>query len=70
VPKPLNLTPREQAVLDAICEFGQTDLVARKLGISKRTVEIYISRAMAANKYPNRLMLALARDRELRSKRS
>jgi len=70
VPKPLKLTPREQAVLDAICELGQTDLVARKLDISPRTVEIYISRAMAANKYPNRLMLALTRDRELRSKRS
>jgi DNA-binding NarL/FixJ family response regulator len=70
VPKPLKLTPREQAVLDAICELGQTDLVARKLDISPRTVEIYISRAMSTNKYPNRLMLALARDRELRSKRS
>jgi DNA-binding CsgD family transcriptional regulator len=70
VPKPLKLTPREQAVLDAICELGQTDLVARKLDISPRTVEIYISRAMATNKYPNRLMLALTRDRELRSKRS
>ena len=70
MPKPLKLTPREQAVLDAICELGQTDLVARKLDISPRTVEIYISRAMAANKYPNRLMLALTRDRELRSKRS
>ncbi len=68
--KPLKLTPREQAVLDAICEFGQTDLVARKLGITTRTVETHVSRAMAANKYPNRLMLALARDRELRSKRS
>ena len=68
--KPLKLTPREQAVLDAICELGQTDLVARKLDISPRTVEIYISRAMSTNKYPNRLMLALARDRELRSKRS
>ncbi len=70
MPKPLKLTPREQAVLDAICELGQTDLVARKLDISPRTVEIYISRAMSTNKYPNRLMLALARDRELRSKRS
>lgn len=68
--KPLTLTPREQRVLDAICELGQTDLVARKLGVSPRTVEVYISRAMAANRYPNRLMLALARDRELRSKRS
>jgi DNA-binding NarL/FixJ family response regulator len=70
VPKPLKLTPREQAVLDAICELGQTDLVARKLDISPRTVEVYVSRIMAANGYPNRLMLALTRDRELRSKRS
>ncbi len=70
MPKPLKLTPREQAVLDAICELGQTDLVARKLGLSPRTVEVYVSRIMAANGYPNRLMLALTRDRELRSKRS
>lgn len=70
MPKPLKLTPREQAVLDAICELGQTDLVARKLDISPRTVEVYVSRIMAANGYPNRLMLALTRDRELRSKRS
>ncbi len=66
MPKPLKLTLREQAVLDAICELGQTDLVARKLGITTRTVEAYVSRIMAANGYPNRLMLALTRDRELR----
>jgi DNA-binding CsgD family transcriptional regulator len=70
MPKKLILSPREEQILDAICELGQTDLVARKLGLSPRTVEIYISRAMSTNKYPNRLMLALARDRELRSKRS
>lgn len=70
MPKPLNLTPREQKTLDTLCELGQTDLVARKLNISPRTVEAHIRHAMAANKYPNRLMLALARDRELRSKRN
>jgi DNA-binding CsgD family transcriptional regulator len=67
MPKALSLTPREQSILDALCELGQTDLVARKLGLSPRTVGIYISRAMAANKYPNRLMLALAWDRENRN---
>jgi DNA-binding CsgD family transcriptional regulator len=66
MPKKLILSPREEQILNAICELGQTDLVARKLDISPRTVEIYISRAMSTNKYPNRLMLALARDRELR----
>ena len=70
MPKKLILSPREEQILNAICELGQTDLVARKLDISPRTVEVYVSRIMAANGYPNRLMLALARDRELRSKRS
>jgi hypothetical protein len=55
-------------MLDALCELGETDLVARKLRMSPRTVGTYISRIMAANNYPNRLMLALARDRENRSK--
>ena len=66
MPKKLILSPREEQILNAICELGQTDLVARKLDISPRTVEVYVSRIMAANGYPNRLMLALARDRELR----
>ncbi len=70
MPKALALNDRQAQVLDAICELGQTDLVARKLNISPRTVESHLRHAMAANHYPNRLTLALARDRELRSKRS
>ena len=64
--KKLILTPRQARVIDALCELGQTDLVARKLGISTRSVEHYIHQALKANKYPNRLMLALAWDREHR----
>jgi DNA-binding NarL/FixJ family response regulator len=67
MPKPLILTKREAELLDALCELGETDLVARKLGLTQRTVGVYISRIISTNKYPNRLTLALARDRELRS---
>jgi DNA-binding CsgD family transcriptional regulator len=67
MPKKLILTERQAQALDAIVELGQTDLAARKLGLSIKTIEAYVSRAMIANKYPNRLTLAIARDRELRS---
>jgi len=53
-------------VLDALCEFGQTDLVARKLRLSPRTIEAYVTRIMAASGYPNRLTLVLAWDRARR----
>lgn len=53
-------------VLDALCDYGQTDLVARKLRISPRTVEGYVTRIMAASGYPNRLTLVLAWDRARR----
>ncbi len=66
--KKINATPTQARVLDALCEFGQTDLVARKLRISPRTVEGYVSRAMASSGYPNRLMLVLAWDRMKRGK--
>lgn len=69
MPKLLKLSEHEARVLDALCELGETDLVARKLRLSKRTVSIYINRIMAANKYPNRLMLALARERENRARK-
>ena len=68
MPKPLKLSEHEARVLDALCELGETDLVARKLRLSPKTVGTYISRIMAANNYPNRLMLALARDRENRAR--
>ena len=66
MPKALILTKSQARVLDALCEFGETDLVARKLGLSEKTVTVYISRSLVANQYPNRLMLALAWDREKR----
>ncbi len=65
--KKLILTKRQAEVLDALCELGETDLVAHKLKLSQRSVATYIIRALAANKHPNRLTLALARDRELRN---
>ena len=67
MPKKLILTDRQAQALDAIVELGQTDLVARKLGLSTKTIETYVRRAMITNKYPNRLTLAIARDRENRA---
>lgn len=67
MPKPLILTEAQARVLDALCELGETDLVARKLKLSPRTVGVYINRIMQVNKYPNRVTLALARDRENRA---
>lgn len=66
MPKPLMLTDAQARVLDALCELGETDLVARKLKLSQRTVGVYINRIMRTNQYPNRLMLALAWDRQKR----
>jgi DNA-binding NarL/FixJ family response regulator len=64
MPTPLILTEAQARVLDALCELGETDLVARKLKLSQRTVGVYINRIMRTNQYPNRLMLALAWDRQ------
>ena len=66
MPKALILTRREAEVLDAFCDLGETDLVARKLGVTERSVATYIARIMKKNMYPNRLMLVLAKDRENR----
>ena len=57
----IKTTPTQARVLDALCE-----LVARKLRISPRTVEVYVSRILAASGYPNRLTLVLAWDRARR----
>lgn len=65
--KPIIATPRQAAVLDALCELGQTDLVAYALRVKPRTVDEYVIRLMRQNKYPNRLTLVLAWDRERRS---
>lgn len=66
MPKALTLTKSQARVLDALCELGETDLVARKLGLTEKTVTVYISTILRKNQYPNRLMLALAWDREKR----
>lgn len=62
----LNVTPSEAKLLDALCELGETDLVARKTGLTERTVEVYLARLIKKLGYPNRLTLALAWDREHR----
>ncbi len=64
--KTLLITFRESQVLDALCDLGQTNLVAERLGISHRTVEAHIQRMMRENGLPNRLTLALAWDRHKR----
>jgi DNA-binding NarL/FixJ family response regulator len=64
--KKLNVTPSEAKLLDALCELGQTDLVARKTGLTERTVGVYLARLIKKLGYPNRLTLALAWDRERR----
>jgi hypothetical protein len=65
--KKLNVTPSEAKLLNALCELGQTDLVARKTGWAERTVEAYLARLIKKLGYPNRLTLALAWDREHRN---
>ena len=62
----LNVTPNEAKLLDALCELGETDLVARRTGWTERTVEVYLARLIKKLGYPNRLTLALAWDREHR----
>ena len=64
--KKLNVTPSEANLLDALCELGETDLVARKTGFAERTVEAYLGRLIKKLGYPNRLTLALAWDRQTR----
>lgn len=66
----ISVSIRESQVLDALCELGETDLVARKLNISMRTVERHINTMMARNKYPNRLTIVLAWDRMRRGHES
>ena len=64
----LVVTPRQAQVLDELCEYGETDLVAYRLKISKRSVMTYLSAIMEKNGHPNRLTLALAWDRQKRGK--
>ncbi len=65
--KKLNVTPFEAKLLDALCELGQTDLIARQTGLSIRTVGTYMTRLFTKLGYPNRITLALAWDRQRRS---
>jgi DNA-binding NarL/FixJ family response regulator len=61
--KKFNVTPNEAKLLNALCELGETDLVARKTGLTERTVEVYLGRLIKKLEYPNRLTLALDWDR-------
>jgi DNA-binding NarL/FixJ family response regulator len=67
--KKLSVTPSEAKLLDALCELGETDLVARRTGLAERTVDEYIGRLTRKLQYPNRLTLALAWDRQTRSQK-
>jgi hypothetical protein len=66
--KKLSVTLSEAKLLDALCELGETDLVAQKTGLTERTTEQYLGRLIRKLGYPNRLTLALAWDRQTRSK--
>jgi DNA-binding NarL/FixJ family response regulator len=66
----LSVTPSEAKLLDALCELGETDLVARKTGLTERTTEQYLCRLIKKLGYPNRLTLALAWDRQTRKESS
>ena len=68
--KRIKVTPKQKQVLDALCKYGQTDLVAYTLGVKPNSVEMHIYRAMQINGFPNRLTLALAWDRETRNERT
>lgn len=66
--KPIVATPRERAALNALCEFGQTDLAAYKLKVTHKAIEAHIYNLMRKNGHPNRLTLVLAWDRQNRTK--
>jgi DNA-binding NarL/FixJ family response regulator len=66
----ISVTPSEAKLLDALCELGQTDLVARKTGWTERTVAVYLARLIKKLGYPNRLTLALDWDRQQRRNRN
>jgi len=61
--KPIKVTKRQREILNALCEYGQTDLIAYTLHITEKSVTEVIGRVMRNNGYPNRLTLALAWDR-------
>ena len=68
--KKLNVTPSEAKLLNALCELGETYLVALKTGLTERTVKAYLGRLIKKLGYPNRLTLALAWDRQTRKESS
>lgn len=61
--KTIKVTKRQREILNALCEYGQTDLIAYTLGITEKSVTEVIGRVMRNNGFPNRLTLALAWDR-------
>ena len=62
---PWNLPPRQVEVMQLLTTgaAGCNKTVARFMGISDRTVEAHVLRAMAKMKAPNRVQAALEWDR-------
>lgn len=60
---PWGLTGREQEVIGAVSAQGSSKLAARQLGLSHRTVEIYLSNIRKKMGLAHTLLVALAWDR-------
>lgn len=63
----IQATPRQAQVLDLLVEFGESSLIARKLGLSADTVQGYINKSLDENGHGNRVTLAVAWDRQKRA---
>lgn len=60
---PWNLTNREQTVLLEISRVGSSKLAAKEMGISFRTVEIYLRRAREKMRTHHTVLAVLMWDR-------
>ena len=58
------LTDREAESMDAIVEFGSSIKAAKALGLSPRTVEIYLARAKKKMQTSHMVTAAIRCDRE------
>jgi FixJ family two-component response regulator len=65
-PNPWHLTEREAQSLDAIVLTGASKLAAQHMGLSPRTVELYLDRAKKKMKTGHMVTAAVAWDRFLR----
>lgn len=61
------ISPRESEVLDSVVKHGVYKLVASDLGISRKTVEVHMSRIMRKTAIRNGLLLAVWWDRQKRA---